>query len=60
MTIMLTRILGPRRNKGRSTQDRLAQVVFELNQRRLQLYIPWLQNKIAELQARIEEKVSRS
>lgn len=56
---MLARILGPRQRKGRSTQDRLAQVVFELNQRRLHLYIPWLQNKIAELQARIEEKVSR-
>ena len=40
----------------RGPQSQLAAGMYALNQRRVQVWIPLLEKKIAELQARIEAK----
>lgn len=42
--------------KKRGPQSQLAAGMYALNQRRVQVWIPFLEQKIAELQARIEAK----
>ena len=44
----------PRKKRG--PQSHIAAAMYALNQRRLQVWIPFLKAKIAELQARIEDK----
>jgi len=44
----------PKKKKG--PQSQLAAGMYALNQRRVQVWIPFLEDKIAELRARIEEK----
>ena len=45
--------------KKKGPQSQLAAAMFALNQRRLQVWIPFLKERIAELQARIEDKQLR-
>ena len=45
-----------RKTHSRGPQALAAQAQYLLNQRRLKLWIPFLEEKIAELQARIQEK----
>jgi CRISPR/Cas system-associated endonuclease Cas1 len=47
-----------RRVRSHGPQSLAAQAQYLLNQRRLKLWIPFLEAKIAELQARIQEKGS--
>ncbi len=42
--------------KKRGPQSQLAAGMYALHQRRIQSWIPFLEAKITELQARIEEK----
>ena len=42
--------------KKKGPQSHIAAGMYALNQRRLQVWIPFLRDKIAELQARIEDK----
>ena len=55
---MLASIFGRRtkKKKKHSSQHQLAALQHELHRRRTELYIPFLQKKIAELQARVEQK----
>jgi hypothetical protein len=48
--------MAKRRSRSRGPQALAAQAQYLLNQRRTRLWIPFLEAKIAELQARIEEK----
>ena len=45
-----------RKSRFRGPQALAAQAQYLLNQRRVRLWIPFLEAKIAELQARIQEK----
>ncbi len=47
-----------RRVRSHGPQTLATQAQYLLNQRRLKLWIPFLEAKIAELQARIQEKGS--
>jgi hypothetical protein len=54
---MLARLLGEKSKKrNRGTDQQLAEVLFQLNQRRIGLYMPFLEGKIAALRIRIEDK----
>jgi hypothetical protein len=57
---MLSSIFGRRSKsrKNRSSQHQLAALQHELHQRGTELYIPFLEKQIDELQARIEQKGS--
>lgn len=54
---MISRLFG-RSRKSRKTgeQHQLAALTYRLHQRRTQIYIPFLEAKLASLQARIEQK----
>ena len=55
MAKRISRTRGPR---ARGPQSLAAQAQYLWNQRRIKLWIPFLEAKIAELQARIQEKGS--
>ena len=55
---MLARLLG-RNKKPRGDQHALASALYGLQRRRTELYIPYLQKRIAELRAAIDQKASR-
>lgn len=42
--------------KKRGPQSQLAAGMYALNQRRVQVWIPFLKDKVAALQARVEQK----
>lgn len=42
--------------KKRGPQSQLAAGMYALNQRRVQVWIPFLQEKVKELQTRVEQK----
>ena len=46
----------PKKKTFRGPQTRVAEGMYEMNRRRLKVWIPFLERKIAELQARIQEK----
>ncbi len=48
--------MAKRTIRSRGPQTLAAQAQYLLNQRRLKFWIPFLESKIAELQARIQEK----
>jgi hypothetical protein len=47
-----------RKTRSHGPQALATQAQYLLNQRRIKLWIPFLETKIAELQARIQEKGS--
>jgi CRISPR/Cas system-associated endonuclease Cas1 len=47
-----------RKNRSYGPQTLATQAQYLLNQRRIKLWIPFLESKITELQARIQEKGS--
>ena len=42
--------------KKKGPQSQLTAAMYALNQRRVQVWIPFLEKKIAELRTRVEEK----
>lgn len=46
----------PKKKTLTGPQSRLAEGMYGLDQRRLLVWVPFLEKKIAELQARIQEK----
>jgi CRISPR/Cas system-associated endonuclease Cas1 len=50
--------MSKRKSRSHGPQALAAQAQYLLNQRRIKLWIPFLEKKIAELQARIREQSS--
>ena len=50
--------MAKRKSRTRGPQTLATQAQYLLNQRRVRLWIPFLEARIAELQARIQEKGS--
>ena len=50
--------MAKRKSRTRGPQTLATQAQYLLNQRRVKLWIPFLEARIAELQARIQEKGS--
>ena len=52
--------MSKRRSLSRGPQALAAQAQYLWNQRRINVWIPFLERKIAELQTRIQEKADRT